>query len=80
MKNILEKEQITEVVKIKQLINQCLGLLGYRVVKKKYIHFDYADLNKSIKFLLKKNHPIIFDIGANRGQSIKRFKKIFASY
>jgi len=63
--------------KIKKLINQCLGLLGYKVVKKEYIHLDYTNLNENIKFLQKKNHPIIFDLGANRGQSIKRFKKIF---
>jgi FkbM family methyltransferase len=63
--------------KIKKLINQCLGLLGYKVVKKKSIFLDYINIDENIKFLQKKNHPIIFDLGANRGQSIKRFKKIF---
>lgn len=34
--------------------------------------FDY-------KLILLNNSPIIFDIGANQGQSIVRFKKMFES-
>lgn len=65
------------IKKIKKIINYCLGVIGYRIVKKRSILLDYTNINENIKFLLKKEHPIIFDLGANRGQSIKRFKKIF---
>tara|TARA_S200000501_G_C20776198_1_gene722800 strand:- start:228 stop:1022 length:795 start_codon:yes stop_codon:yes gene_type:complete len=65
------------IKKIKKIINQCLGILGYRIVKKRSILLDYTNINENIKFLLRDKHPVIFDLGANRGQSIKRFKKIF---
>lgn len=65
------------IEKIKTVINYCLGIVGYKITKKKSTFLEYTNINENIKFLLKKEHPVIFDLGANRGQSIKRFKKIF---
>ena len=58
---------------IKKLINFC----GYEISKKfdereiKFLSFD-----EIYKMQIRKN-PIIFDVGAKRGQSIERFIKIF---
>ena len=59
---------------MKKIINKILSNFGFSINKvrnKKELSFD--DIYK-----LKLNQsPIIFDIGANRGQSIERFLKIF---
>ena len=59
---------------MKRIINKILSNFGFSINKlknKKELSFD--DIYK-----LKLNQsPIIFDIGANRGQSIERFLKIF---
>jgi len=38
---------------------------------------DPLDLDGLTKSLIKKSEPVIFDVGANRGQSITRYKKLF---
>ena len=38
---------------------------------------DATDLGGLTKYLIKKPEPIIFDVGADKGQSIKRYKKLF---
>ena len=63
---------------IKRKINSFVRILGYEIkgVKKIVKHNDFDAI---IKFLLKdkdENQQIFFDIGANLGQSINRFKKI----
>ena len=59
---------------IKRSIQKIIGSLGYEI-KKKEIKNQVFD-----KILKKRldNKPIIFDVGANQGQSIKRFKSIFS--
>ena len=60
---------------MKNTIKNIFKFLGYKIKKidKKKINFD--DIYK--KFF--KDQSIIFDVGANKGQSIQRFKKIFPS-
>ena len=61
---------------IKRKILALIEKLGYELkgVKKQVTHNDFDSI---INFLLKdKKKHIYFDIGANEGQSIKRFKKI----
>ena len=53
------------------MINKILNKLNYQIVSTKN---NYDQLIK--KFIRKKN-PIILDIGANVGQSVDRFKKLF---
>lgn len=56
---------------IKNLILKTLFNFGYQLVKMKTDeYFFYRDL-------VKKKSPILFDVGANQGQSIDRFRKIF---
>ena len=42
------------------------------IINKKFKHF-----HSLYKVLIQADDPIIFDVGGNKGQSIKKFKKIF---
>ena len=60
---------------IKKIIQSFLNIFDYQIIKirkKKYRDFDQI-----LKKILKKNNNIIFDIGANTGQSLYRYKKLF---
>lgn len=57
---------------MKKFINKLVNLFGYKIMK-----IDPADLDGLTKSLIKKSDPVIFDVGANRGQSITRYKKLF---
>lgn len=60
---------------MKNIIQKLVNLFGYKVMKIKTI--DTTDFNDLTKFLITKSDPVIFDVGSNKGQSIKRYKKIF---
>ena len=60
---------------IKKFVKKILKFVGYEVSKVNSI--DSPDLDEITKSLIKKKDPIIFDVGANKGQSIERCKKIF---
>jgi FkbM family methyltransferase len=62
-------------LKIKEFFQKSINFFGYKVSKIKNI--EENDLDKIIKYIMRKKRPIIFDVGANKGQSIKRFKKIY---
>jgi FkbM family methyltransferase len=60
---------------INRLIKNCLNIFGYNLRKIKKKDFDL-----SFDQILKKNlprNPVIFDIGANKGQSIEKYLKLF---
>lgn len=60
---------------MRKIIQRFVNFFGFKVVKikeKKYREFDQI-----LKKVLKKNNNIIFDIGANKGQSIYRYRKLF---
>ena len=60
---------------IKKIINKFISLFGYKLFK---INKDQKNLSFDDIYKKKiQENPIIFDVGANRGQSIARFKKIF---
>lgn len=61
---------------IKQIIKKIINILGFKISKinNKYKKLSFDDIHK-IKINIES--PIIFDVGANQGQSIRRFKKIF---
>lgn len=67
---------------MKILIKKLLNLTGYGLVGKKSI-VKHNNFNAIIKFLIKElykiKNPIIFDVGANVGQSIERFSSVFKS-
>lgn len=60
---------------IKKIIKKIFNFFGLDIIKYnndiKYESFDKILLDKI------SNNPVIFDIGANTGQSINRFKKLF---
>ena len=60
---------------MKKQIKKLLNSFGYNITKKNnnQIRLSFDDIYK----LKINNNPVIFDIGANQGQSIERFKKIF---
>ena len=58
---------------IKNIIQKFFYLFGYEV-KKKYNKDQ--QFNKILKEKIDDN-PVILDIGANKGQSIERFMRIF---
>jgi FkbM family methyltransferase len=61
---------------MKNIIKKFFNVLGYRISKldNRYKKLSFDDIHK-IKLNI--DNPIIFDVGANKGQSIRRFKKIF---
>ena len=60
---------------LKKIIKNFFSLFGYEINKK---NTEIKNLSFDEIYKLKiKSNPIIFDIGANQGQSIERFKKIF---
>lgn len=59
---------------IKKIIDLILLKLNYKIIGVKST-ISNNNLDAILKFLLKKN-PIMFDVGANTGQSIERFLKI----
>ena len=64
-----------------RFIKKIISLSGYelRGIKPKVAHNDYNAIHKFlISEVLKCQEPVIFDVGANDGESIERFKKIFS--
>ena len=60
---------------MKKFIQKLVNLFGYKVMKIKST--DATDLDGLIKSLITKSEPVIFDVGANKGQSITRYKRLF---
>ena len=60
---------------MKKFIQKLVNLFGYKVMKIKST--NDTDLDGLTKILITKSEPVIFDVGANKGQSITRYKKLF---
>ena len=60
---------------MKNFIQKIVNLFGYKMMKVKTTAAE--DLDGLTKSLITKSEPIIFDVGANKGQSIIRYKKLF---
>tara|TARA_B100000965_G_scaffold164206_2_gene136722 strand:+ start:19938 stop:20693 length:756 start_codon:yes stop_codon:yes gene_type:complete len=61
---------------VKNFINKIANIFGIEVNK---INKKKLDFDKIYQIIFKNKNVVIFDVGANKGQSIKRFKKIFPS-
>lgn len=61
---------------IKKIIKKTFSILGYTIsrIDKKYKKLSFDDIHKA---KIDIDNPLIFDVGANKGQSIRRFKNIF---
>ena len=51
---------------IRNIIQKIINFFGYKVTKFKRI--EHVDLDHLTKFLTDTEKPIIFDVGANKGQ------------
>ena len=60
---------------MKKFIQKIINLFGYKISKITTI--SQVNLDILTKFLITKSDPVIFDVGANKGQSITRYKKLF---
>lgn len=60
---------------MKKLIKKIINKLGFDLIKlnPKQRHFDFRDIHTKIS----KNHPVIFDVGGNNGQSIEAYLRHF---
>ena len=64
-------------MRIKKFLKKLFRLLGYKIEK---IHPDIHELTFDEIYPKFLKNPVIFDVGANEGQSIERFKKIFVNF
>ena len=64
---------------MKKLIQKIVNLSGYAITKKKNFEKIYRTLDDSIKKIIIKENPVIFDVGAHEGETIKRFLKIYTN-
>ncbi len=62
---------------MKKFLQSLISLFGYNIIKSKNFRKINRTLDRAIKSIIKKENPIIFDIGAHEGESIKRFKNLF---
>lgn len=62
---------------MKKKIQQLFNYFGYYLIKKKNFEKLYRTLDETIKYLIKKKNPIIFDVGAHTGESVERFRSLF---
>jgi len=60
---------------MKNFIQKLINLTGYKLMKLRSI--DKDDRDGITKILIDNQKPVIFDVGANKGQSIDRYKKLF---
>ena len=62
---------------MKKILQNLFIFFGYSLIKKKNFEKLYRTLDQSIKYLIKKDNPIIFDVGAHTGETIERFRKLY---
>ena len=62
---------------MKNFLQRLLNLFNYNLIKSKDFRKIYRTLDYSIKSLIRKKSPLIIDVGAHYGESIKRFNKLF---
>jgi len=62
---------------MKKKIQSFFNFFGYYLIKEKNFKKLYRNLDQTIKYLIKKNNPIILDVGAHTGESIIRFRNLY---
>ena len=60
---------------IKKILQKLFNFLGYKITK--FNTVESANKDKITTLLIENEKPTIFDVGANLGQSIDRYKKIY---
>jgi FkbM family methyltransferase len=64
---------------LKQLVKRYLEQHGRHLVYSPLTEITGLDLTVDLRFMIRNDKPIIFDVGANIGQSIDLFQGIFSS-
>lgn len=64
--------------KAKDKIRKLLRTKGYEISWITPNQVNGIDFNADIKLLIKNENPVLFDIGANEGQTIEMFRRIFS--
>jgi FkbM family methyltransferase len=62
---------------IKKKINQFLEIFGYNIISNKQFLKLYRTLDRNIKSIIQKENPLIFDVGAHKGESIIQIRSLF---
>jgi len=65
------------IKKLKIIIQKLISLIGYQFVKNKNFRKLYRTLDDSLIQLVLNPEPLIFDVGAHEGETIRRYRKIF---
>ena len=60
---------------MKKIIQIFANFFGFKIVK--IIKKEYREFDQILKKILKNNNNIIFDIGANKGQSLQLFNNTY---
>ena len=60
---------------MKSLVLRTINALGYDLVRREPAKVEPAD--EKLQALISRRDPVIFDVGANLGQSITRFRRLF---
>ena len=60
---------------MKNFIQKLINLTGYKLIK--FTSIDKSNIDEIAKYLINIQTPVIFDVGANKGQSIKKYKKLY---
>ena len=60
----------------KIVVKKILRFLGYEIVKY-YPEIEQRNYDEIYQQIFRDNNVLLFDVGANKGQSIDRFEKIF---
>lgn len=64
---------------MKKIIQKLFNLFGYSLIRYKNFEKLYRNLDTAIKPLIQINDPVIFDVGAHEGETIKRFNNLFTN-
>ena len=61
---------------MRKIIKKLINILGYNIsrINNKY---ENIDLDTLLPEKINNPNPVVFDVGANKGQSVEKFKKIF---
>jgi len=64
-------------MKLKKILQKIFNLFGYALIKEKNFQKLYRTLDKTIKSIVRKDNPVIFDVGGHNGGTIERFLKVY---
>ena len=61
---------------MRKIIKKLINILGYNISRINH-KYENIDLDALLPEKINNPNPVVFDVGANKGQSVEKFKKIF---